>query len=208
MVIAAHFTFSCYGFWPPNDDRGSWSDEVWAEHLKPFGDVKPVSTRRSIAHVPHDRNKNRAIRNALLYPPVKLDASQRELAAKAFAETVEMLRLITYACTIMPDHVHFVAAKHPRSFEEVSGYLKRAATRAFTRAGQHPLQRFTGPRGSAPTPWAHGGWMRFIFHERDIPGAVDYVRKNPLRIGEPVQEYLFTVPCSALCATDRPGGRC
>ncbi len=191
MVIASHFTFACYGFWPPNDDRGSWSDVVWAKHLKPFGEPRKVSTRRSIAHVPHDQEKNRAIREALLYPVVKLTADQRDVVANAFAETIEMLRLTVHACAIMPDHVHLVAMRHHLLVEDLIGYLKRAATRALTRAAMHPLAGCVGPRGTIPTPWAHGGWKRFIDDASEIPGAIDYVVKNPSRARLAPQTFAF-----------------
>jgi hypothetical protein len=29
MVIGYHIILGAYGFWLPNDPRGSWSNEVW-----------------------------------------------------------------------------------------------------------------------------------------------------------------------------------
>jgi hypothetical protein len=45
MVIASHVVFACYGFWLPNEERGSWSTEVWAEHLRPFGEPTKTDAR-------------------------------------------------------------------------------------------------------------------------------------------------------------------
>lgn len=193
MVIACHFTFSAYGFWPPNDDRGSWSERVWAEHLKPFGEVKKVTTRRSIAHVPHDRQKNADIRASLLRPPVKFDANQREVIATAFGETIALMVLRVHALAVMADHVHVVASKHEQTFEEMIGRLKRSASTALGRAGLHPFAVETKDN-STPTPWAKGGWKRFCFDERDVASAVNYVLKNPERAGLPPQRYGRVVP--------------
>src|SRR5438876_4786010 len=91
MVIASHGVFAAREFWPPNDPRGSWSDKVWAEHLKPFGESVKVSTRRSLAHIAHDRRKVEEIKNAMLYKPVRFNDEQRRAIVDAFGEVVETL---------------------------------------------------------------------------------------------------------------------
>jgi len=35
MVLGYHFIFSAYGFWLPNDPRGSWSDTIRVYDLQP-----------------------------------------------------------------------------------------------------------------------------------------------------------------------------
>jgi hypothetical protein len=37
MVLAYHLIFSMYGFWLPNDPRGSWSEFVASWELFRFG---------------------------------------------------------------------------------------------------------------------------------------------------------------------------
>lgn len=37
MIHAYHFILSAYGFWLPNDPRGSWSDFVGAWELFRYG---------------------------------------------------------------------------------------------------------------------------------------------------------------------------
>ena len=54
MVLASHVIFSAYGFWLPNDPRGSWSTFVGSLELFRFGPATKVTTRRSVAHQPHD----------------------------------------------------------------------------------------------------------------------------------------------------------
>ena len=54
MILATHAIFSAYGFWLPNDPRGSWSTFVASWELFKYGPATTVSTRRSIAHQPHD----------------------------------------------------------------------------------------------------------------------------------------------------------
>ena len=57
MVIGYHINIGAYGFWLPNDPRGSWSETVWAPHLRRFGPATKVETRRSVASRKHDYQK-------------------------------------------------------------------------------------------------------------------------------------------------------
>src|ERR671928_232003 len=56
MVHAYHLIITAYGFWLPNDPRGSWSDFVRAWELVRFGKATKTDERRSLAHRPHDRS--------------------------------------------------------------------------------------------------------------------------------------------------------
>ena len=58
---AAHLIFGTYGFWLPNDPRGSWSDFVAGWDLfRTAGRSTTVNTRRSLASAPHDHEARRA----------------------------------------------------------------------------------------------------------------------------------------------------
>lgn len=168
MVIAHHIIFGAYGFWLPNDPRGSWSREVWAEHLRPFGPATKVSTRSSVAHVDHDRKRRLAAKRTLMYPAVRFTGRQAQTVTKAFAETSRMLELLVYACAIMPDHVHLVIARHPRTAEAIVGYLKRSASRRLATDEMHPLARFRHQDGRVPTPWAESGWKVYLSTAEEV----------------------------------------
>ena len=51
---AFHLIISAYGFWLPNDPRGSWSDFVGSWELYKFGPATKTTETRSLAHDPHD----------------------------------------------------------------------------------------------------------------------------------------------------------
>jgi hypothetical protein len=53
-VRAYHAIITAYGFWLPNDPRGSWSDYVRQWELLVWGEATKVTTRRSVAGRPHD----------------------------------------------------------------------------------------------------------------------------------------------------------
>ena len=191
MIIASHCVFAAYGFWLPNDPRGSWSNEVWAEHLQPFGDVHKVSTRRSLARAPHDRNIVRQAKDAMLFPPVRFNDAQRQAIADGFAEIVPILGLTIYACAILQDHVHIVSARYRENIETIIGFLKRAATRRLNQQDVHPLSGYRRADGIIPTPWVRGGWKRYLDSVEEIAQAIEYVRSNPHRAGLPGQRYAF-----------------
>ena len=114
MVRGYHAIWAAYGFWLPNDPRGSWSTEVWASHLRCFGEATktdcaalpcgPKSRRERLAGKP---------KRHLLYPPVRLTGIQAPAVGVRFASIIPILELRVYACSIMPDHVHLVIDRHP-----------------------------------------------------------------------------------------------
>ena len=59
-VLAYHLVFTSYGFWLPNDPRGSWSDFVRSWELYWYGGATKVTTRASLARREHDRDLRRA----------------------------------------------------------------------------------------------------------------------------------------------------
>src|SRR5439155_17357687 len=100
MVLAYHAVFAAYGFWLPNDQRGSWSTEVWAPHLKRFGEATKTTERRSLAQHPYDPALRREARDSLLYPAVRFDHAKRDAIAVGFSEIIATLDLSLLACSI------------------------------------------------------------------------------------------------------------
>src|SRR4051812_12189378 len=153
MVLAYHGIFTAYGFWLPNDPRGSWSDFVGAWELLRFGKATKVTERRSLASAPHDRALRLAAKEALKYPPVLFDGRQALSVGLGFATAVREAGYVLHGCSILPDHVHVVIARHERSAEQVMGHLKAKATMRLRGDGLHPLAAYAGPDGDIPTPW-------------------------------------------------------
>ena len=114
MAIAYHVTFGAYGFWLPNDPRGSWSDYVFAARLRHFGPATKVRTRKSVASVQHDYRRRFAAKGALKFPPVAFNERQIEVVGRGFETAVDETGLRVFACAVMPDHVHFVYGLHSR----------------------------------------------------------------------------------------------
>lgn len=97
MVLAYHVVLSFYGFWLPNDPRGSNSGFVRSWRLLPFGKATKVTTRRSVANVPHDRAPRLAAKKALKYQPVVLNGLQARAVARGFARATAKSGYVVYA---------------------------------------------------------------------------------------------------------------
>ncbi len=194
MVIAYHITFGAYGFWLPNDPRGSWSEDVWAQHLRPFGDATTVQTQRSLAREPHDHSKRLHAKQSLQYPPVKFNGVQARAVGRGFARAVGQFEVTARACAIMPDHVHIVTARHDREAEYLAGVLKRAATRQLSAESLHPLADRCRGSGRVPSPWVEKAWIKYLNTPEEVRRAMRYVEENPVQAGLPRQTWSFVVP--------------
>ena len=73
MVHGYHVIFAAYGFWLPNDPRGSWSDFVGKWELVRFG--RP-EIHRAKGTVRGRRADAPAAKQALAYPPVEFTGIQ------------------------------------------------------------------------------------------------------------------------------------
>src|SRR3954466_5909052 len=140
MVLAYHVIFSTYGFWLPNDPRGSWSDFVGSWELFRYGGPATKTTeRRSVAYRQHDRQKRLETKRALKYPPVNFTGLQARAIARGFATYFDQTKLPVWACAILPDHVHLVVGRPQMPVEQLVIQLKGNATRQLEREGIHPL---------------------------------------------------------------------
>ncbi|MBX3400367.1 MAG: transposase [Gemmataceae bacterium] len=195
MVIASHVIFSAYGFWLPNDPRGSWSEFVrkWELFLA-GGKATKTNETRSLAYDPHDRAKRLATNNALSLPPVKFTGIQARALGRGFAEYVQNSNLEVWACSIMPDHIHLVTARHRLHVEQLVIQLKSSATRHLVEEGIHPFQSMKSSDGPPPKCFAKGEWKVFLDSPEDVHRAIRYVENNPIKDGLPPQRWAFVQP--------------
>lgn len=194
MVYGYHVIFGTYGFWLPNDPRGSWSDFVASWELLRFGTATKVTTRQSVAARPHDREARLAAKRALKYPPVVLTGLQARAVGRGFAEAVKKSGFTIWACSILPEHLHLVIGRHSFDVEQVTNLLKGEATKQLNREGLHPLAQFAEPGQSPPTPWGARLWKVYLDNEEHIRCAIRYVENNPLKEGKRKQEWSCVVP--------------
>ena len=191
MVRAYHVIFGMYGFWLPNDERGSWSDFVGSWELLRFGKAATVRTRRSLARRAFDPVKRAEAKQALKYPAVALTGVQARTVGRGFAAYAQKANAPVLACAILPQHVHLVISRHRLPVESLVNQLKGAATRQLIEEGIHPLANYQGLKTRPPKAFARGQWKVFLFEDRDIERSIRYVEENPVREGLPRQRWSF-----------------
>lgn len=193
-VVAYHLIMSFYGFWLPNDPRGSWSSWVRSWELLKFGNATKTEERRSLARQPHDRARRLAAKNALARNPVRLTGLQARAIARGFANYVKRSGCAIYACAILQDHAHAVVGRHRYSIEQIANLLKGDATRALIVEGLHPFQDQPYLDGTLPPIWARGQWTCYLNCTADIHRAVTYVEQNPIKERLKPQHWSFVTP--------------
>jgi REP element-mobilizing transposase RayT len=192
-VLAYHVIFCTHGFWLPNDPRGSGSTEVRYEPLREFGPATPVTTRRSVAGKPHDRQRRLAAKQVLKYPEVTFTGLQAQSVGNGFGEMVRKSGYIGHACAILPQHVHLVIARHRYPIEQVVRLLRQAATARLLEDGRHPFAEQRAPNGRLPSVWGQDFRKVFLYTPEEIRQRIKYVEENPLKEGKPRQKWSFVV---------------
>lgn len=193
MVRGYHFIFSAYGFWLPNDPRGSWSDCVRQYELRAFGPATKTDTRTSVAEIMHDAHQRLQAKSALKRTPVRFTGAQARQIARGFAAACVEGGYGCHALSAMPDHAHVVIGRHERPVQQMAAHLKAKATSALAKAGMHPLIHETR-EGRTPSPWARGYWCVFLDSQERLEACIRYVENNPIKAGLPAQRWNFVVP--------------
>jgi REP element-mobilizing transposase RayT len=191
VVLGTHVIFGAYGFWLPNDPRGSWSKFVGSWQLLKYGRPTNVTTRRSVAHVRHDAALRKAAKSALEHPPVHFNGIQARAIARGFATAVQMGSYMLSACCILPEHVHLVVVPHIRPVQVIVGHLKAAATRQLLRENLHPFVADGVADEDLASPWARRCWKVFLYSPADMRRAISYAENNPMKEGKPRQQWSF-----------------
>ena len=197
MIHGYHVIWGTYGFWLPNDPRGSWSDFVYAWEIARFGRATKSVERTNIDPKQYAAWRNSA-RRALTYPPVTLSGVQALEVANGFKRFINKSKLTVWACSILPEHVHFVVGRHRYKMEIAANLLKGEATRKLVEAGIHPMERYRNERGRLPSVWGEKQWIVFLDSETAIENAIRYVEDNPGREGLRQQRWSFVTPFSGL----------
>jgi len=186
MIVGYHLIWGAYGFWLPNDPRGSWSSYVGSLDLyRAGGEATKTDARHSVASAPHDRAARLAAKQAFQRPPVRFTGIQARAVGRGFADYARESYLPVWACAIMPDHVHLVIGRAHIPAERVVQQLKAAATYQLRTERIHPFQDETSQKC-----WAQGEWIVYL-DPNDVERANVYVEQNPLKDGLPRQHWPF-----------------
>jgi len=184
--LAYHIIYSAYGFWLPNDPRGSWSTFVGSQRLfELFGPATKVSIPESVARTPHDWRQRLAAKRELKFSPAKFNGAQAREVAHAIRDVVNEHAIVVLACAVMPEHVHLVTAAHKLSPTKIVASCRAQASRALHDNGLWPA--------SLPI-WGRGKWAVALETMDKVIPRIGYVERNPSKAGLPPQKWKFVTP--------------
>ena len=161
-MLASHVIFGAYGFWLPNDPRGSWSTFIGSWELFRYGRATKTTESRSLAHRPHDYGVRMAAKRALHRPAVQFTGVQALTISRAFAGYAERSGLTILACAILPDHVHLVVGRHTIGIKQLVIQMKGEATGRLVDEGLHPFAHLPRKNGAPPKCFAQGAWKVYL----------------------------------------------
>lgn len=191
-MLAFHAVISAYGFWLPNDPRGSWSTFVasW-ELFQAGGKATKVRHTRSVAHRAHDRAARHAVKDQLTHDPVVFTGEQARALVRGIGATAGSAGYPLYALAVMPTHLHAVIGAAVCDPARVIGHLKRGATDRLIAEGLHP---FASEAGVTRSCWSKRAWKVFLDTDAAVMRAIRYVEQNPVKDGLRPQRWACVRP--------------
>jgi REP element-mobilizing transposase RayT len=151
IPLAYLITFRCYGTWLHGDDRGS----VDREHNR--------------YHEPYalsNENRNRHNARLLKSEPVVLDTARRASVELAIRETCKYRRWALLAVNVRTNHAHVVVSIGEKKPQLALNAFKANATRQMREDGCWSFDY---------SPWVDKGSCRYLWNERSVERAIDYV---------------------------------
>ena len=173
MVAGFHLIWTAYGWWLPNDPRGSSSHEIRIERIEELGPLH--HGRKVIQPLPSElRAFYERAAGVLKHELLQFDAAQRDIIGAAIGRLIANERYTCYACAVMPDHVHCLIRKHKHHGETMIANMQEESRTALKQAQrrdpEHPV-------------WGGPGWKRFLFTEADMRRIVNYIEANLRKVG-------------------------
>lgn len=184
MIAGFHLIWTAYGWWLPNDPRGSSSHEIRVERIAELGERH--EGRKRIQPPPQViRAFYEHAQQVLKHPLLLFNEEDRNLVAGSFRHIIAAERYTCYACAIMPDHVHVLIRKHKHRAEAMIANLQAASKGVLAAANRrdvnHPV-------------WGGPGWKVFLFTQEDVRRTVRYIEDNPRKAGLSDQQWDFVTP--------------
>jgi REP element-mobilizing transposase RayT len=151
IALAHLITFRCYTTWLHGDERGS-IDRTRNQYKSPY-----IAPNGKWLQYNADRLKHQS---------VVLDSLQRDCVEQAIKETCTYRDWFLRAVNVRTNHVHVVVSIGTVKLELALNALKSNATRQMRQELYWPQQH---------SPWADRGSTKYLWNERSIGRAIDYV---------------------------------
>ena len=99
MVIAHHLIWTVYGWWLPNDPRGSTSRTIASDRIAALGELH--YGRKKIQPASSDvRAFYQKAAGTLKHPLLEIRGNAVQLVATAFGDVIAQQRYTCYACAV------------------------------------------------------------------------------------------------------------
>jgi REP element-mobilizing transposase RayT len=149
--LAYLITFRCYGSWLHGDPRGSYR--------------RNSRLLTGVSRIPPKLGLESAERQQLKHAPKRLDKKQRAIVDRAVRDVCKHRKYLMRAINVRTNHAHSVvsALSYP---EPILDAFKSYSTRAL---------RIAGLLAAEVKPWARHGSTIYLWKERDVERAVEYV---------------------------------
>jgi REP element-mobilizing transposase RayT len=173
--------WTLYGWWLPNDPRGSTSRTIRDDLIAELGELHFGRKRVQ----PAGRDIGTFYEQAaatLKHPLLSFAPGEFAVVANAIGKSIEELGYTCYACAVMPDHVHLVIRKHRHLAEEMIEKIQALSRKRLVACGVRELAH--------PT-WTRGGWKVFLDHPDEVRRTIRYVELNPVKMRLPEQMWQF-----------------
>jgi REP element-mobilizing transposase RayT len=151
IPLAYLITFRCYGTWLPGDERGS---------IDRFNNIYQTPYK------PANKSFAKFNRELLKGDPVSLNFRQREVIEKAIREVCDFRNWILRAINVRTNHVHIVISINDAKPGKALNGFKAYSTRKMRENGCWQFEY---------SPWSNKGSKRYLWNERSIETAVNYV---------------------------------
>jgi REP element-mobilizing transposase RayT len=151
IPLACLITFRCRGTWLHGDDRGS---------------IDRHHNRYKTPYISPNKNWRTYNERTMTIEPVVLDKARRRSVERAIRETCRYRGWSLYAVNVRTNHAHAVVAVGSANADRVLSAFKANATRRMRQDGCWDL---------VMSPWAEKGSKRYLWNEKSISQAIDYV---------------------------------
>lgn len=151
IPLAYLVTFRCYGTWLHGDERGS---------IDRFNNVYKSP------YIPASKNFAEFNQEELKGEPVSLKAKQRVVVENAIRELCVYRNWLLRAVNVRTNHVHAVVTIGGTNPSKALNNFKTYATRKMRETSCWQFEH---------SPWSNKGSKRYLWNERSIEIAVEYV---------------------------------
>lgn len=187
MIRAYHVIWGTYGFWLPNDPRGSWSEFVASWELLHHGKSTAIAPRE--ARSDEWASWQAAALKSLRHLAIELTGVQARAIGVGFGNAVRRSKFIVLACSLFAE---------TRSFGRGSTHFRhRASVHSAKRRGNEATQSRRSASSRDPCPRRQGTvalWKVFLEDDANIQATINYVEQNPIKEGKRAQGWSFVTP--------------